>query len=470
MTTTIIAGSLFLITVIILIVVLFKRKRTDTINNKYANLVKYSEEGGMAVIYKAFNKETKRWCILKVLRQKQIHDRDAVESLYREADILIKIKEMLPDANIPMVYDKGEIQDKFSKLPYIELEYIKGKTSLEDYLKKNGPLSIEEADELIAKLLPAIKGAHKMKFIHRDIKPSNILLRDGRIDQPVLIDFGIAKEEGGKKTETGLFLAPKYMAPEQADPNRPDLTIYVDNYILGILWFELLSGDVPFTDKNPLKLAEMHRTKDIRPFVQNAVPEKRQEIIIKLLDKEPMNRPSIDDIAGYLNKTISIQNKAQKTAAIKKKKKKKNNAIIILLLLLVVILGATTFFFLYQTDVEFNFSRFDENVVAIDPVSKTSGNYLEDGKFGQFYERLKELDNISLLCDIIRRKINQNDPNRTFFIVDPDNLEIVDNFFVCDRVLVVDLNKNQITLEKDYKMDLFYKNAIFGIRERIIQK
>src|SRR6056297_75775 len=157
MTITIITGSLFLITVIILIIVLFKRRRTDTINNKYSNLVKYSEEGGMAVIYKAFNKETKRWCILKVLRQKQIHDRDAVESLYREADILIKIKEMVPNANIPLVYDKGEIQDKFSKLPYIELEYIKGKTSLEDYLKKNGYLSIAEADELIAKLLPAIK-------------------------------------------------------------------------------------------------------------------------------------------------------------------------------------------------------------------------------------------------------------------------------------------------------------------------
>jgi len=480
MTITIITGSLFLITVIILIIVLFKRRRTDTINNKYSNLVKYSEEGGMAVIYKAFNKETKRWCILKVLRQKQIHDRDAVESLYREADILIKIKEMVPNANIPLVYDKGEIQDKFSKLPYIELEYIKGKTSLEDYLKKNGYLSIAEADELIAKLLPAIKGAHKLKFIHRDIKPSNILLKDGRIDQPVLIDFGIAKEEGGKKTETGLFLAPKYMAPEQADPNRPDLTIYVDNYILGILWFELLSGDVPFTDKNPLKLAEMHRTKDIKPFVKNSVPEERREIIIKLLDKEPMNRPAVDDIASYLNKTIAIQSDQQKTATIKKKKKKQNNTIIFFLSILVIILGATTFFLFHTGRLEslsinlvkseFDFSQFDNKIETIDPVTKTPGDFLDHSDFDQFYNKLRELDSITRLCDIIRQKINQNDPNRTFFIVEPENLEIVDNFFVSDKVLVVDLNKNQVTLEKDYKMDLYYKNAMFGIKKSILQQ
>ena len=71
MTTIIIVGSLFIVTFIILIIVLLRGKSTDTINNKYSNLVKYSEEGGMAIIYKAFNKDAKRWCILKVLRQKQ---------------------------------------------------------------------------------------------------------------------------------------------------------------------------------------------------------------------------------------------------------------------------------------------------------------------------------------------------------------------------------------------------------------
>ncbi len=348
MTTIIIVGSLFIVTFIILIIVLLRGKSTDTINNKYSNLVKYSEEGGMAIIYKAFNKDAKRWCILKVLRQKQIHDRDAVESLYQEADILQKIKEIIPSANVPNVYDKGEIQDKFSKLPFIEIEYIRGKTSLEVYLKKNGKLSIKEADDLIGKLLPAIEGAHRQKFIHRDIKPGNIMLRDGRIDQPILIDFGIAKEEGGKKTETGLFLAPKYMAPEQADPNRPDLTIFVDNYILGILWYELLSGDVPFLAKNPLKLAEMHRTRDVKPFVENSIPKERQDIILRLLDKEPYNRPSIDDVAKYLHQNIQISGNINHVEPAKKVSKKSNIVLVIMLFIILVILGSSSIY-LYST-------------------------------------------------------------------------------------------------------------------------
>ncbi|MBN2280104.1 MAG: serine/threonine protein kinase [Candidatus Marinimicrobia bacterium] len=481
MTLTIIAASLFALTFIVLIIVLVKKRTTDTINNKYSNLVKYSEEGGMAIIYKCFNKETKTWCILKVLRQKQINDRDAVESLFREADILIKIKEMIPDANVPEVYDRGEIQDKFSKLPFIELEYIKGKTSLEDYLRKNGKLSVEEADELIGKLLPAIKGAHKLKFIHRDIKPSNILLRDGKIDQPVLIDFGIAKEEGGKKTETGLFLAPKYMAPEQADPNRPDLTIFVDNYILGILWFELLTGDVPFTDKNPLKLAEMHRTKDIRPFVQNSVPEERQEIISKLLEKEPENRPNIDEVAKLLNVPIEIKNNIEDRKPPVKIPQKSNNLLILFLFMLVVLLGATTFY-LYKTgkldgiknvsllNVNFNFENLDDKIFPIDPVKINSGEFLEVTKFNHLFEKINEIEIVPQVCEILSRKINQNDPNRIFFIVDPSDMEIIDNYFHVRQVLVVDLSKNTITLEKNYKMALFFKNAIFAISNNIIQK
>lgn len=476
----IITGSLFVITLIALLIVIFKRKNTDTINNKYSNLVKYSEEGGMAVIYKAFNKETKRWCILKVLRQKQIHDRDAVESLYQEADILAKIKELIPDANVPMVYDKGEIQDKFSKLPFIEIEYIRGKTSLEDYLKKHGKLTIEQADELIAKLLPAIKGAHKQKFIHRDIKPSNIMLRDGQIDQPVLIDFGIAKEEGGKKTETGLFLAPKYMAPEQADPNRPDLTIFVDNYILGILWFELLSGDVPFSDKNPLKLAEMHRTRDIKPFVENSVPKERQDIILKLLDKEPFNRPGIDEVARYLNRQIEIKPEAATKAQKSEPRKKANNLIVIVLSILLVLLGGTTFY-LYQTgqlkdiknltiaNFEFDFDRLEDSVINIDPVKKQEG-CLSFSIFAKLFDKMNEFGKQQAFCDAIRAKINQNDPNRNFFIIDPAELEIEDEFFFSKIVLFVDLNKNEVTIEKDYKISLFYKNAIFAIKNDIIQE
>jgi len=481
MTLTIIAASLFVLTLVVLLVVLLGKRSTDTINNKYSNLVKYSEEGGMAIIYKCFNKEAKRWCILKVLRQKQINDRDAVESLYREAEILAKIKEMIPDSNVPEVYDTGEIQDKFSKLPFIELEYIKGKTTLEDYLRKNGKLSVEEADELISKLLPAIKGAHKLKFIHRDIKPSNILLRDGKIDEPILIDFGIAKEEGGKKTETGLFLAPKYMAPEQADPNRPDLTIFVDNYILGILWFELLTGDVPFTDKNPLKLAEMHRTKDIKPFVQNSVPEERQDIISRLMEKEPENRPNIDEVARILDREIDINENITNNHQPVKKTKKSNNTLIIILTILVIILGSTTFY-LYKTgrledmtnismmNVEFNFENLDEKIQQVDPVTTNSGNFLEALRFQQLHDKLIEIDSVQLLCDIITRKINQNDPNRMFFIVDPSDMEIIDNYFHVRQVLIVDLSKNTIKLEKDYKMALFFKNAIFAIDNSIIQK
>ena len=161
---------------------------------------------------------------------------DIRDRFFQEAQIIARLKH----PNIVPIMDVSEYLGR----PYYIMSYING-GSLYNLLNKDGKVSIEQSIEIVIKLLSALSEIHGKGIIHRDIKPENVLLDDS--GEPILIDFGIARVEEGHKARTGTGIAigtPAYMSPEQLDGNM--VTPQTDLYSIGILLFELITGNPPF--------------------------------------------------------------------------------------------------------------------------------------------------------------------------------------------------------------------------------
>ncbi len=255
-----IASVLFLI-ILIGFAFLFMSNRIKKSANTlgiYENLIEFSQEGGMATVFKAKNSKTGNVCILKVLRQEMANDRDIVEKFFREPEIIEIIKKNDDQARVPEVYSYGKLKDRLAKLPFIEMEFIPGNISLRDYLKHYGKLTLHEADLVISRLLPTIRTAHQHNIIHRDLKPENILLKNGQLSDPIIIDYGIAKIQGTSRTKAIAYMSPEYMAPEQSNSVNEDHTIKLDIYQLGSIYYEMLTGQRIFYDQNPMNIIHSH--------------------------------------------------------------------------------------------------------------------------------------------------------------------------------------------------------------------
>jgi len=198
-------------------------------------------EGGMAVVYKAHQPSLNRDVAVKILTGPLARDEEFVLRFRREA----VVAGALGHPNILTVHDAGTTEDG---LHYIVMEYASGGTLKE--LLARGPLSVERACEIGAQVADALEAAHGAGIVHRDLKPSNILFSgDGR---PLLMDFGVALTASGTRlTRAGVVVGtPEYMSPEQAQGAEVDRRS--DVYSLGILVYEMLTGDVPFVGDTPL--------------------------------------------------------------------------------------------------------------------------------------------------------------------------------------------------------------------------
>ena len=235
-------------------------------------------EGGMAVVYKGFQKSLQRWVAIKVL-------------YYQEANSLIRFQReakaiaALRHQNILIIYEYGE-QDGS---PYIVMEYVDGGT-LEDRLHGQ-PMAWKEVIALIIPIAEALHYAHQHGIIHRDIKPSNVLMPQD--DWPVLADFGLVKrsdEEQGL-TLSGTFMGtPSYIAPEQARDAKADHR--ADMYSLGVMMFEMVAGRLPFDHENPNKVLLAHVMEpppSPRKFNPDCPPA-LENVILKTLSNSPDNR------------------------------------------------------------------------------------------------------------------------------------------------------------------------------------
>lgn len=212
-------------------------------------LVRELGVGGMAVVYLAIQTSLDRKVALKVMRR-NIDDVDKFERRFlMEGRTLAK----LPHRNIVAVYDivKGDATT------YIAMEYLDGGT-LHDRMRDG--LSLAEAVAIVVQIAGALQFAHDHGVIHRDLKPSNIMFRDE--STPVLTDFGIAKQQDAQQTrltQTGMLVGtPTYMSPEQI--NALEVDGRSDLYSLGVMFYELLTGNAPFGGETPIAVLMAHLT------------------------------------------------------------------------------------------------------------------------------------------------------------------------------------------------------------------
>ena len=244
-------------------------------------IVKSLGEGGMADVYLAIDTIINREVAIKILRGELGNDPVTLLRFQREANAASKLNH----PNVVQVYDVGTSEDRH----FIVMEYIRGKT-LKQLIQLRGALHKEEAVSIMKQLLSAVAEAHRHNIIHRDIKPQNVLVKD---DGTVKItDFGIALAHNAVQlTQSDSVLgSAHYLAPEttrgEAATNQCDI------YSLGIVFYELLCGSVPFTGDNPVQIAMKHLSEEI-PSIREfnpSLPQSIENIIIKATAKNKAYR------------------------------------------------------------------------------------------------------------------------------------------------------------------------------------
>ena len=250
------------------------------INDRY-EIIKSIGEGGMANVYLGQDTILDRKVAIKILRGDLANDEKFIRRFQREA----LSASSLSHPNIVEMYDVGEDNGNY----YIVMEYIEGKT-VKQLLKKRGKLTVSEAVDIMLQLTEGMSEAHDSYIIHRDIKPQNIMIReDGTIK---ITDFGIAMALNSTQlTQTNSVMGSvHYLPPEQA--SGKGCTIKSDIYSMGILFYELLTGNLPFKGDNAVEIALKHLKEPI-PSVRKqnpSVPQSIENIIIKATAKNPKNR------------------------------------------------------------------------------------------------------------------------------------------------------------------------------------
>lgn len=250
------------------------------INDRY-QIIKSIGEGGMANVYLAYDTILDRNVAVKVLRGDLATDEKFVRRFQREA----LSASSLSHPNIVEVYDVGEDNGEY----YIVMEYIEG-CQLKQLLKKRGRLTLSEVIDIMLQITDGLSVAHDAYIIHRDIKPQNIMILDSGLVK--ITDFGIAMAMNSTQlTQTNSVMGSvHYLPPEQA--NGKGSTLQSDIYSMGILMYELLTGELPYKGDNAVEIALKHLKEKI-PSVREKLPEIPQSvenIIIKATAKNPKNR------------------------------------------------------------------------------------------------------------------------------------------------------------------------------------
>lgn len=251
-----------------------------TILNKRYEILRTIGKGGMAEVYLAHDILLDREVAIKMLREQFVADKALLEQFRREAKSAARLKHPYI-INIYDVVSEGEKE-------YIVMEYVEGVT-LKDYLENN-KLSLNAVLEIGVRLADAVQHAHSKNIIHCDIKPQNILI-DKNLN-PKIADFGIAKMVSNQTmvyTST-VMGSVHYISPEQATGRQ--VTASSDVYSLGVVLFEMLTGQVPFEGETAVAVAMMHAEKQVPPLSDylEDVPEGLQAILDKALAKNPKDR------------------------------------------------------------------------------------------------------------------------------------------------------------------------------------
>lgn len=263
------------------------------INDRY-EIIKSIGEGGMANVYLGYDEILDRNVAIKILRGDLSNDEKFVRRFQREA----LSASSLSHPNIVEMYDVGEDNGLY----YIIMEYVEGKT-LKQLLKRRGSLTLSEAIDIMLQITDGMQHAHDAYIIHRDLKPQNIMIQDD--GQIKITDFGIAMALNSTQlTQTNSVMGSvHYLPPEQASGKGS--TTKSDIYSMGIIFYELLTGKLPFKGDNAVEIALKHM-RDPLPNIREdneSIPQSIENIILKATAKNPKNR--YDDVKSMHNDLLT---------------------------------------------------------------------------------------------------------------------------------------------------------------------
>jgi eukaryotic-like serine/threonine-protein kinase len=255
--------------------------------------------GGMSSVYRAFDPTLERWVAIKLMHRDISHDPDQLERFRREARAVARLNH----PHIVTVIDAGEDDGA----PYIVFEYVEGET-LKERIRRQGRLPVSEAVAYAIEIGRALECAHLNRLVHRDVKPQNVLIDpDGRAK---VTDFGIARSlEAQGLTATGRVLGTTdYVSPEQALGH--EVTGQSDIYSLGIVLYEMLTGEAPYKADTQVAVAMKH-VRDPLPDVQRRRPEisaSLARVVERATAKETQNRyQDVSDMVHDLEEVLAIE-------------------------------------------------------------------------------------------------------------------------------------------------------------------
>ncbi len=276
------------------------RSGTPSALGRY-HVVKELGRGAMGVVYLGKDPTIQRFVAIKTMRLDEIDREEDLKEFrdrfFREAESTGR----LSHPNIVTVYDAGE-QDS---LAYIAMEYLEG-TLLNCYCQKSTILPAKQSLQIVATVAEALDYAHSQGVVHRDVKPANIMILKQRLVK--VMDFGIAKMASASKTQTRMILGtPRYMSPEQA--TGKDVDGRSDIFSLGVVLFELLSGERPFDAENMAALVTRIAKTPHPPLFKyrRDLPTRVQSILDRALQKEIPNRyRHASDMAQVLRDVFQV--------------------------------------------------------------------------------------------------------------------------------------------------------------------